>query len=225
MATDLAHISDQTVAIYVVDDDHSHERQIQELGGSLGLDVRHCDSIAEFVESHDQSQPACVVTNLSKLRLDGSLKDSIAEDQASHLAIVISGHDVQRVWKVLGCNGIRRLEKPCQAEALTHAIRRSLEADTGHCERHARLQQVESRLKNLSDRERQILDLIMAGKPNKAIAGALHVSKRTVESGRREVHQKMHADSLAELVLMVAEVEFAGDAPALARYSKHSEDS
>ncbi len=130
------------------------------------------------------------MTNLSKLRLDGSLKDSIAEQQPSHLAIVISGHDVRRVWKMLGSNGIRRLEKPCQAEALTHAIRRSLEADTGHCERHARLQQVESRLKNLSDRERQILDLIMAGKPNKAIARALDVSKRTVESGRREVHQK-----------------------------------
>ena len=153
MATEIAHISDQAVAIYVVDDDHSHERQVQELGGSLGLDVRHCDSIAKFVESHDRSQPACVVTNLSKLGLD-------AEEQSSHLAIVISGHDARLVWEVLTANGIRWLKKPVDAEALTHAIRRSLEADAGHCERQARVQQVVSRLKNLSGRERHILDLI-----------------------------------------------------------------
>jgi two-component system response regulator FixJ len=95
------------------------------------------------------------------------------------------------------------IEKPFDDEVLIAAIRTALVRRRQQGERQSALTEVRGRLKLLSDRERQVLDGLVAGKPNKIIAHDLAISPRTVEIYRANVMTKMHADSLSALVRMV----------------------
>jgi FixJ family two-component response regulator len=99
------------------------------------------------------------------------------------------------------------LPRPPRENELADAVRRALDQDLEHVERVARVHEVRRRLKTLTPQERQVLDLLMAGKPNKSIARALDIGVRTVELRRHCVFRKLQANSLAELVLMVAETK------------------
>jgi FixJ family two-component response regulator len=104
-------------------------------------------------------------------------------------------------------SSFRWLPRPPRANEIADAVRRALDQDREHFERVARVHEIRRRLKTLTPQERQVLDLLMAGKPNKSIARALDIGVRTVELRRHQVFGKLRANSLAELVLMVAETK------------------
>jgi two-component system response regulator FixJ len=99
------------------------------------------------------------------------------------------------------------LEKPYEEDDLWDAIRRALAQDTSRRQQHEHVERIRGRLASLTDKEREVLDGIVAGKPNKNIARELDVSIRTVENRRRDIFAKTQTDSVAELVRMVIDAE------------------
>lgn len=195
--------------IYGIDGDEELQRLVQELADSLHVEIRYCDTIAEMLDRHDWSRPACVVTNICQLSLDPPLRNVLEEERGVCPVVVLSGHHVRLAFEALTKDGLRWLSRPYEPEKLRHAVRKALEIDSDQRERNAQKREIQSRLKTLTDDERFVLQLTLEGKLNKEIASAMDVSKRTVENRRASINQKMEVDSLAELVLKVSH---AGDA-------------
>jgi two-component system response regulator FixJ len=122
--------------------------------------------------------------------------------------IVMTGHgDIQLAVEAMKSGAIDFLEKPFDDERVLTAVRSALEAKRAQDERFGRRHEIEERLASLSQRERQVLDGLVAGLPNKTIAHDLGISPRTVEVYRANVMTKMQAGSLSELVRMVLLVQ------------------
>ena len=117
--------------------------------------------------------------------------------------IVITGHgDIGLAVRAMKAGAVDFIEKPFDDDILLAAIRSALARNLHNAEREAQVAEIGRRLSSLSDRERDVLEGLVAGKPNKIIAHGLGISARTVEVYRANVMTKMRADSLSELVRM-----------------------
>ena len=117
--------------------------------------------------------------------------------------IVITGHgDIALAVEAMKIGAVDFLEKPFDDDALLDAVRGSLSRNAGTAQRNAELAEIQNRLTGLSNRERQVLEGLVAGKANKVIAFDLGISPRTVEIYRANLMTKMAANSLSDLVRM-----------------------
>ncbi len=117
--------------------------------------------------------------------------------------IVMTGHgDISMAVEAMKAGAVDFIEKPFDDEVMLAAIREALARHESDAERRAAGAEIQARLARLSEREREVLDGLVAGKPNKIIAYDLGISARTVEIYRANVMTKMHADSLSSLVRM-----------------------
>jgi two-component system, LuxR family, response regulator FixJ len=136
--------------------------------------------------------------------MDGlELQQRLKEMKVGMPVIVITGHgDVHLAVSAMKAGAIDFIEKPFDDDTLLTAIRSALTRHADDTQRQSRAAEVRARMETLSDREREVLDGLVAGKPNKIIAYELGISARTVEVYRANVMTKMRADSLSELVRM-----------------------
>ncbi|MBV8186298.1 MAG: response regulator [Alphaproteobacteria bacterium] len=190
--------------VHVIDDDADVRHSLAFLLSTAGFAVRVHDSAVAFLEALTQAQPGCVVTDIRMPDMDGlELQRRLGEARAGFPVIVITGHaDVALAVQAMKAGAVDFIEKPFDDEVLLSAIRVALSRHVRDSERRARLQAVRERLKLLSEREREVLTGLVAGKPNKVIAYDLGISARTVEVYRANVMTKMQADSLSDLVRM-----------------------
>jgi FixJ family two-component response regulator len=145
---------------------------------------------------------------MSGLELQGKLNE-----RHSILPIIfITGHgDVPMAVEAMQAGAVDFIQKPFRDQDLLDRINQALEKDAGSRRMLAERNMIRKRLESLTPREKEVLDLVVAGKANKVIAGDLNLSQRTVEIHRARVMEKMEAHSLAHLVRMVLEVERTDD--------------
>jgi two-component system response regulator FixJ len=190
--------------VHVIDDDAEVRQSLAFLLSTVGLAVRVHPSATAFLETLPDVQDGCVVTDVRMPGIDGiELQRRLKAKGVALPVIVITGHgDIALAVEAMKAGAVDFIEKPFEEEALLAAIRTALSRRAGDREHANRVAAVRERLALLSARERQVLDGLVAGKPNKVIAHDLGISARTVEIYRANVMTKMQADSLSALVRM-----------------------
>lgn len=200
--------------VHIVDDDEAVRNSLAFMLGSAGLSVRLYDSARAFLDLLDPSAHGCLVTDVRMPDMTGIELLAEIKAKAPYLpAIVITGHgDIPLAVEAMKAGAVDFIEKPFEDEVLLKAVEAALKKIDGDGD--AQIQEVFSRLASLSERERQVLEGLVAGQANKVIAAARGISPRTVEVYRANVMTKMQAKSLSELVRMavLAQVQPCADA-------------
>ena len=191
--------------VHVIDDDEVVRQSLAFLLSSAGLAVRVHESAVAFLDVLPEVQEGCVVTDIRMPQMDGlELQRRLHEMRTALPVIVMTGHgDVPLAVEAMKAGAIDFIEKPFDDEILLSAIRSALARRARDSERDARRAAIRDRIQRLSEREREVLERLVAGKVNKVIAYELGISPRTVEIYRANVMTKMQADSLSDLVRMV----------------------
>lgn len=193
------------VVIHIVDDEEAVRKSLAFLLATAGYAVRVHRSATEFLAVAPGLRDSCLITDLRMPDMSGVelLRRLRASDEMVP-TIVITGHgDVPMAVEAMKAGALDFIEKPFADEVLLAAIENACRR-AGHAHDAAdSVAAVRDRLALLTDRERQVLDGVVAGLPNKTIAYDLKISPRTVEVHRANVMAKMQASSLPELVRMV----------------------
>lgn len=191
--------------VHVIDDDADVRQSLAFLLSTAGLAVRVYESAVAFLAALPSVQDGCIVTDVRMPDVDGlELQRRLRESGVGLPVIVMTGHaDVTLAVKAMKAGAVDFIEKPFDDKVLLSAIQSALSHHARDAESDARRAEVRARLDLLSKREREVLDGLVAGKPNKVIAYDLGISARTVEVYRANVMTKMRADSLSELVRLV----------------------
>jgi len=197
--------------VFVVDDNVAVRKSLRALLESVGLAVETYASGEEFLAAYDLERPGCLVLDVRLQHGSGlDLQDELRRRKALLPVIVLTGHgNVSASVRALKAGAVDFLQKPAPPKLLLERIRAALDSD-----RQARAVTTEravvlERFARLTPRQREVTDLLIAGKTSKEIAAAMHVSVRTVEGHRRVVFSKMHVSSAARLVSTVLRVREA----------------
>ena len=190
--------------IYVIDDDDAVRQSLEFLLKTTGMTVRGFEHAKAFLDILPQVQHGCVITDVRMPGMSGiDLLSRLKDSNPNLPVIVITGHgDISLAVEAMKIGAIDFLEKPFDDDHLIAAVRAALNRDAGVVKRKAELGEITEKLAALSNRERQVLDGLVAGKANKSIAFDLGISPRTVEIYRANVMTKMAANSLSDLVRM-----------------------
>jgi FixJ family two-component response regulator len=194
----------QDPTIFIVDDDEAVRDSLALLLEFRGWRCRVYASAEDCLAAWQPDWRGCLLLDLRMGGMDGlALQDALAE-RGSRLPIVfLTGHgDIAHARAALKAGAVDFLEKPYAEDALIGAIREALARDARQSAAHAHSQEIAARMARLSERERQVMELTVAGKPNRDIALELDISPRTVEVFKARMMEKMQARSLPELVRM-----------------------
>ena len=194
--------------IYVVDDDEAMLDSMTWLLEGEGYKVACFDSAAAFLGAWRSSLRGCIVLDVRMPEMSGLELQEKLDSIGSHLPIIfVTGHgDVPMAVGALQRGACDFIEKPFHNEDLLARIERALELDSQIAARQQRDNAIASRLDQLTQREREVMQLVVAGKLNKQIADELDISMKTVEAHRARVMEKMGVRTLAELVKAVMSV-------------------
>ena len=199
--------------IYVIDDDDAVRESLEFLLSTAGFKARGFDSARTFLDVLGDIDSGCVITDVRMPEITGiDLLKKVKDAKPGLPVIVITGHgDVALAVEAMKIGAIDFLEKPFDDDGLIAAVKAALSnaADSG--KRQAELGAIKEKLAALSNRERQVLDGLVAGHPNKTIAFDLGISPRTVEIYRANLMTKMGANSLSDLVRMAMVADIMGD--------------
>ncbi|MEE4160956.1 MAG: response regulator [Woeseiaceae bacterium] len=198
-----ADINEPTV--FIVDDDPSIRIAMQALMDSVNLRHEILPSADEFLARHgDQQTPGCLVLDIRMPGLGGlELQDALLERGNEIPIVFITGHgDVPMAVEAMQKGAVDFIQKPFRDQELLDRIHLALRTDEERRAEAHRIDEVQSLIDRLTQREHEVFDLVVTGKPNKVIAYELGVSQRTVEIHRARVMEKMRARSLADLVRM-----------------------
>ncbi|MFC1783387.1 response regulator transcription factor [Planctomycetota bacterium] len=194
--------------VYVVDNDQAVRDELRISIMSVGLNVETYESASEFLEAFDPDRPGCLVLDIRMPGMSGlELQEVLQQRQIEIPIIMISGHgDIPMAVQTVKKGAIDFLEKPFRDQVLLDCIQKGVLKDS-----QTRLQKSEhgsiaSRINSLTARERLVLELVVAGKPNKVIAFDLGIKQKTVEFHRARMMAKMMAESVPDLVKMATKV-------------------
>jgi two-component system, LuxR family, response regulator FixJ len=190
--------------IYVIDDDDAVRQSIEFSMKTVGISVRGFDSGKAFFDALPEIEHGCVVTDVRMPEITGiDVLRKVNEEKPDLPVIVITGHgDVPLAVEAMKLGAADFLEKPFDDDLLIESVRAALSRDADTAKRKAELAEINDKLNALSKREREVLEGLVAGKPNKTIAFDLGISPRTVEIYRANLMTKMTANSLSDLVRM-----------------------
>lgn len=195
-------INDYT--IHVVDDEEAVRKSLAFLLTMSGFTVRVHESATGFLAAAPTIRNGCLVTDLRMPDMSGvELLRSLKKADLQIPSIVLTGHgDVPMAVEAMKAGALDFIEKPFEEELLIEAVKRAAAQLTDTPDGLDDNFAVQARLKELTERERQVLSGVVAGLANKTIAYDLNISPRTVEVHRANVMAKMKAKSLPELVRM-----------------------
>jgi RNA polymerase sigma factor (sigma-70 family) len=196
--------TDDKQTVFIVDDDLAIRHAMTLLVQSVGLESRAFATANDFLERFDSCSAGCLVLDIRMPGLSGlELQQRLLELGVSIPIIFITGHaDVPMAVEAMQKGAFAFIQKPFRDQELLESISEAMIAGSRERRRQETRSEVEARLQALTPREHEVMDLVVAGKPNKVIAFELGVSQRTVEVHRARVMEKMEARSLADLVRM-----------------------
>ncbi|MDJ0909880.1 MAG: response regulator transcription factor [Woeseiaceae bacterium] len=196
--------SDKASTVFIVDDDPAIRFAMQALMDSVNLPHEIFGSGDEFLETFTVQRPGCLVLDIRMPGLGGlELQQELLNRDITLPIIFITGHgDVPMAVEAMQKGAVDFIQKPFRDQDLLDRIGEALKTDKERREKRQKHAEVAERVARLTNREREVFDLVVTGKPNKVIAYELGVSQRTVEIHRARVMEKMQARSLADLVKM-----------------------
>jgi two-component system, LuxR family, response regulator FixJ len=198
--------------VHVIDDDEALRDSLTFLLRTARLDVLSYPSATAFLEALPEANLSCVITDVRMPGMSGiDLLRRLRERKISVPVIVITGHgDIPLAVEAMRIGAVDFLEKPFDDEVLIASVKTALRQKEGEAKRHGERAEIEGRLAALSNRERDVLGGLVAGRANKQIAFDLGISPRTVEIYRANLMSKMQAGSLSDLVRMALIAEIVG---------------
>jgi len=200
----MASQTEQAPTVFIVDDDAAIRFAMQALMDSVNLNHEIFASADDFLEKIGEQRPGCLVLDIRMPGLGGlELQEELIKRGNTLPITFITGHgDVPMAVEAMQKGAVDFIQKPFRDQELLDRIREALATDEERREAQQHHAEVAGRLERLTNREREVFDLVVTGKPNKVIAYELGVSQRTVEIHRARVMEKMQARSLADLVKM-----------------------
>ncbi len=190
--------------VYVVDDDPQVRESLSLLMNSVGLNVEAYASAEEFLARYrdDSGPPRCLVTDVRMPGLSGlGLQERLVTQGIMIPIIMITGYgNVPMAVQAMSAGACDFIEKPFSRQTLLMRVQEAIDRDAQHRSEQSVRLQVNAKLATLSQREREVMDLIVGGDNSKHIASKLAISEKTVAKHRAKVFQKMEVDSIAALV-------------------------
>lgn len=196
---------------------------------SAGFEVACFRSAEDFLDAHQPSRPGCILLDVRLPDGDGlRVQEELLARAATTSIVFMSGHgDVKTAVRALKSGAVDFLQKPFGESDLLGAVRNALKRDMEKRQHQARLESLTARRARLTPRENQVLDLLVADRDTKAIAGELGISPRTAETHRQRVMHKMEVDSVAALTRLVLGADSVSDdakpAPEGAEPARHGD--
>lgn len=196
---------DRDPVVYVIDDDKAVRDSLSWLIGSINLKVQMYASAQSFLDACEPGHRGCLVLDVRMPSMSGlDLQEKLAVHGITLPVIIITGHaDVPMAIRAMKAGAFDFVEKPFNDQIMLERIQDAIQYDADARQHSARKLAIKSRIASLTRREREVMDLVVAGKSNKQSAVDLGVSVKTVESHRANMMVKMSADSLSSLVEMV----------------------
>jgi FixJ family two-component response regulator len=194
--------------IHLVDDDESRRSALQRLLGAAGYQVKAYASAGEFLLKPPADGTGCLLLDLRMPGPSGlDLQDALKRHGISLPVIFLTGHgDLPTGVRAMKAGAVDFLTKPVERDVLLAAIARAIDADAARRADRARGADLKRRLAELTGREREVFDLVVAGSLNKQIAAVLGIAERTVKAQRASVMAKLGAANAAELGRIAAEL-------------------
>ena len=188
--------------VFVVDDDEAICRSLGLLIEDIGLEVKAFTSAQHFLSAYDPAQPGCLVLDVRMSGMSGlELQSRLNELGITIPTIIMTGHgDVPMAVEAMKAGALDFVEKPFRDQVLLDSIQKAIALDQRIRDAKRRRADLESRIDLLTERERQIMDLLILGKAGKVIAYELNISQKTVDFHRTNVLSKLGVNSVVDLV-------------------------
>ena len=199
----------QAPLVFVVDDDPSVRSSLKFLMGSVGLEVEGFESADALLKRNLPDAPSCLILDVRLRGLSGlDFQRQLAERNCHMPIIFITGHgDIPMSVRAMKAGAVEFLTKPFRDQDLLDAVRVALEKDRGRREREKEVSDLKERYNSLTLREQEVISMVVRGMLNKQIADQLGTAENTVKVHRSRAMEKMHAQSVAELVKMLGKLE------------------
>ena len=207
-------MSEERAVAFVIDDDPSMRRSLDTLLRSVGLDVHVFTSAQEFMGAVRPDAPGCLVLDVRLPGMSGlAFQEELVKAGIALPVIFLTGYgDVPMTARAIKAGAAEFLTKPFDEQVMLDAIHGAIERDRARRRDVASLTEVKARYSALTERERQVMKLVVEGRVNKQIAAELGLSLVTVKVHRGQVMRKMRAKSVPELVRMADRLGLAGSA-------------
>jgi len=191
--------------VFVVDDDPAVLQSVEALLSHRGYELRCYASPEKFLDEAPLDTPGCVISDIQMPDFNGVelLRKLVASNSLLSVVVVTGVADVPTAVMLMESGAVTLLEKPYDQGDLLDAVERAVATSQQRWQLHQREHEMRQRLDSLTDEERRVMELVLAGEPNKAIARVLKLSMRTVDRRRHAILDKMRANSIPELALMV----------------------
>lgn len=205
--------------VHVVDDDQEVRESLNLLFRSIGLNVTSYASAEEFLDRYDDcpGPPRCLVLDIRMPGLSGlGLQERLQTERNSIPIVVITGYgEVSMAVQAMDAGAVDFIEKPFSRQQLLSRVQEALDRDAQFRRNQSLRGEAFSRMETLSQRERNVMELLVAGKHSKQIGLELHISEKTVAKHRVKVFSKMNIDSVAALAYLAFKFSLTPSKPAI----------
>ncbi len=194
--------------IFIVDDDEAVRDSLSMLIESAGHEAETFDLALAALDRCRMRRPDCILSDVRMPGMDGiEFQEKLIENGIDAPVVIMTGHgDVRLAVRAMKTGALDFIEKPFEDTAILASIAEAIGKQADRVSPKSVDAELAARLESLTAREREVLDLLVSGDPNKVIAYRLQISPRTVEIHRARVMEKMRAKSLPELVRMAMEL-------------------
>jgi FixJ family two-component response regulator len=193
--------------IFIVDDDPGFSESLSVLITSMGLKTKCFSSPDEYLSQFDPTIPGILILDVRMPKTSGlALQEQLSKLPYCPPIIIMTGHaEVPTALRAMRQGAVDFLQKTFSEDELYDAIQRALAQDAKNRKMFERQQDVAARISQLTAAEKDVLEHVLKGTPNKTIASALGISRRTVEDRRARLMQKLEVESVADLVRLAVE--------------------